>query len=474
MSISKKLAMNSLVQIGGKIVSMVIGLITIKILTVELGVEGFGGYTIILNFLLIFGIIADLGLYIVLTQEIATKNISKNNHDVSNIFTLRTIAAITFIIIIGSIVGMLTNYDAEIKRLIVVGGLGMVFMSMTQVFVGVFQTHLRTDYIVIGETIARLMLMFGVIGLAYFGYFSLSNVVYVFILSNILQFAYTWFGVQKYYKVRLAFDIKYWKYLLKESLPLFIVIAFNLIYYKIDTLMLSLLKSQEAVGYYGVAYKILEILAVFPGMFVGLLLPIFSSHYSQPTVFKKIIKKAMLTITSMAIPVLVGGILMADEAILIVADDSFSPSIIPLRILFGGIFCIFISNLLSHILIGAKLQKKIMLISVSGAFINVLLNLVMIPLYSFTGAAITTTITEMLVMILYFIQVKRYIGYIPTPSTFIWKVLLATIGMGSVLILADDMQILIQLILAVSTFVIIFMLSTSPAQIKQEYNFEVD
>lgn len=474
MSVSKKLAMNSVVQIGGKILSMVIGLVTIKILTVQLGVSGFGGYTTILNFLLIFGIIADLGLYIVLTQEIASDDREKNNHDVSNIFTLRAVSAITSIVVIGSLVGLLTNYDPEIKRLIAFGGFGMVFMSMAQVFVGVFQTHLRTDYIVVGEVISRLTLMLGVIALSTFGYFSLTHVIYIFVVSNFLQFGYTWFGVKKYYQVKIDFDLKYWKYLLKESLPLFIVIAFNLVYYKIDTLMLSLLQSQEAVGYYGVAYKILEILAVFPGMFVGLLLPIFARHHNNPEAFKKLTGKAMLFIMSLAVPVFVGGLLMADEGILVVSDDSFSSSIFPLRILFGGIFCIFISNLLSHILIGAKLQKKIMFISISGAAINVVLNAIMIPKYSFTGAAITTTVTEILVMIMYFIQVKRHIGYIPRPSTFIWKIVAATVAMGGVLWLIDDVHTILQLGAALGTFVGVILLTSSLDEVQREYKIDVE
>jgi O-antigen/teichoic acid export membrane protein len=474
MSVSKKLAMNSVVQIGGKILSMVIGLVTIKILTVQLGVSGFGGYTTILNFLLIFGILADLGLYIVLTQEIATDDKEKNNHDVSNIFTLRAVSAISSIVIIGSLIGLLTNYDPEIKRLIALGGFGMVFMSMAQVFVGVFQTHLRTDYIVVGEVISRLTLMLGVITLSTLGYFSLANVIYIFVFSNFLQFAYTWFGVKKYYQVKPDFDLGYWKYLLGQSLPLFIVIAFNLVYYKIDTLMLSLLQSQEAVGYYGVSYKILEILAVFPGMLVGLLLPIFTKNHKDPEAFRKLTGKSMLFIMSLAIPVFVGGLLMADEGILIVSDDSFNASIFPLRILFGGIFCIFISNLLSHILIGAKLQKKIMFISISGAAINVILNAIMIPLYSFTGAAITTTITETLVMMMYIIQVKRHIGYIPRPSTFIWKVIAATLAMGGVLWLVDDLNTLLQLGAALGTFVGVLLLTSSIDEIQQEYKIDVD
>lgn len=474
MSVSKKLAMNSVVQIGGKMLSMVIGLVTIKILTVQLGVTGFGGYTTILNFLLIFGIIADLGLYIVLTQEIAKEDTDKNNHDVSNIFTLRTVSAITSIVIIGSLIGLLTNYDPEIKRLIALGGFGMVFMSMAQVFVGVFQTHLRTDYIVVGEVISRLTLMLGVITLSALGYFSLANVIYIFVFSNFLQFAYTWFGANKYYIVRPDFDFRYWKYLLAQSLPLFIVIAFNLVYYKIDTLMLSLLQSQEAVGYYGVSYKILEILAVFPGMFVGLLLPIFTRHHTNPKAFKALTRKAMLFIVSLAIPVFIGGLLMADEGILLVSDESFTDSIFPLRILFGGIFCIFISNLLSHILIGAKLQKKIMFISISGAALNVLLNAIMIPLYSFTGAAITTTVTEILVMIMYLVQVKRHIGYIPLPSPFIFKVIIATLAMGGVLFILDDFNTLLQLGAALGTFAGMLLMISSIDEIQQEYKIDVE
>src|SRR3989344_4741679 len=67
----KKIFYNTLLQSVGKAISVAIGLITIAFLTRFLGDEGFGEYTTVISFMGFFGILADLGLYLVTTKEIS-------------------------------------------------------------------------------------------------------------------------------------------------------------------------------------------------------------------------------------------------------------------------------------------------------------------------------------------------------------------------------------------------------------------
>ncbi|MBI4812347.1 oligosaccharide flippase family protein [Candidatus Falkowbacteria bacterium] len=62
MTLSARIAYNTIIQIAGKIISTALGLIAVAIMTRHLGTLGFGQYTTIITFLSFFGIIADLGL----------------------------------------------------------------------------------------------------------------------------------------------------------------------------------------------------------------------------------------------------------------------------------------------------------------------------------------------------------------------------------------------------------------------------
>lgn len=89
---TKKVYSNTLAQIAGKVATALISIFLIKILTNYLDVAGYGLYSKIYNYLSIFSVIADLGLYTITVREISAH---KNDHlkvqnIVGNILTLRT------------------------------------------------------------------------------------------------------------------------------------------------------------------------------------------------------------------------------------------------------------------------------------------------------------------------------------------------------------------------------------------------
>ncbi len=68
---NKKIYTNTLAQIAGKIMTALISIFMIKILTNYLDVAGYGMYSKIYNYLSIFAVIADLGLYTITVRELS-------------------------------------------------------------------------------------------------------------------------------------------------------------------------------------------------------------------------------------------------------------------------------------------------------------------------------------------------------------------------------------------------------------------
>jgi O-antigen/teichoic acid export membrane protein len=237
--------------------------------------------------------------------------------------------------------------------------------------------------------------------------------------------------------------------------------------------MLSIIKDQSAVGLYGSAYKILEVLIALPGMFMGLLLPLFAKYYKQDRErFKHIFQQAFNILTTIAIPLTVGGILLSGNILGLIAGSEFLPATATLQVLFVGIGFIFLGNLMGHILIGAQFQNKSMYIAIIGAFFNVGLNLYLIPRYSYLGAAIATAITEGLVLISYIYLVRRYIQWFPRFQWIHILTLVATAIMGIVLYFIRDWNIFFQSIIAVLVFGIT-LLPLGINRIKQYYAINI-
>lgn len=474
MTLNKKLALNSIIQILGKFVMIGIGFVSIRILTTFLGVDGFGAYVTITNYLIIASVLAEFGFNTLLATEIAGKDEKQISHIVNNLFTFRLVMAVLVIGIIASAsVWAIPAYSREIKILVALGSIGAIGASVSNVLIGVFQTKLRTDKITIGDFLARITLMIGVLALAFLGEVDLFWVMVWYSLAGMVQAIFMITATYKYYPIRLNIDWDYWKQIFKKALPLFVIITFNLIYYRIDTVMLSVMKDQTAVGLYGASYKILEILIALPGMFMGLLLPLFTKYYLQDkTRFQHIFQQAFNILVTVAIPLGVAGILLSSKILDLIAGQEFMPATNTLQVLFIGIGFIFLGNLMGHILISAQLQSKSMYIAIIGAVFNVGLNLYLIPRYSYLGAATATAITEGLVLLSYIYLVRKHIQYFPKFQFIHLITILATILMGVSLYFSADFNIFIQTIIAIIVFGIV-LLPLGINRLKQYYAINI-
>ena len=79
--------------------------------------------------------------------------------------------------------------------------------------------------------------------------------------------------------------------------------------------------------------------------------------------------------------------------------SEFAASAGPLRILSLVIGLVFLNNLNGKVLITLDLQKKGVIVYLSGAVLNIVLNFIFIPKYSYIGASLTTLVTEVIVTV---------------------------------------------------------------------------
>lgn len=442
MRLSQKIALHTTIQSAGKIVSLIIGLLSVGLMTRFLGTEGYGNYNTIITFLSFFSIIADLGLYLLLTREIS-RSPQNQQKIISNIFTLRVFSAF-FVISLAPIIAFFFPYSNEMKIAILGGVAAFIFASLTQVLVGIFQREFKTYVTALGEIASRIVLLIFVALL--FFYVKKDNLILLIVgltLGNFINFLIVFLWGQKLMRIRLSFDKQYWYYVIKESFPLAAAIVLNLIYFRIDTIMLSVMKTPHDVGIYSAAYKILEILVVFPAMFIGVMLPLFSRSITEDLgKFKSHVQQSLNFLIIAAIPTVIGVYVLAKPLIMLIGGEEFEPSVAPLRILIGATGIIFIGNLFGHLIVATGAQRKMVKVYLLGAVLNVGLNIILIGRYSYIGASVATLVTELIVASLSMIVLYGSIQYIPSFKVF-FKASFAGIFMGIILYFIKETSIFI-------------------------------
>lgn len=411
MVIARKIAYNVLVSSISKILATALALISIGLITRYLGKEGFGNYATVLAFFSFFGALADLGLYSVSTREISRPGADEEKI-MSNIFTLRVFSSL-LVLAISPLVVIFFPYPREVKEAIVVIAASFLFSSAYQVLNGVFQKNLAMDKVALSE-LAGKVLQVSLIFIAIKLHLGFSWVVSSLLFYMILSFCLVYFWSRKYIKISFKFDFSYWKIFLKESYPLGIAALITFAYFKMDTIILSVLKSSSDVGIYNAAYKVIENITFFPSMIVGLIFPIISqSIVSDFERFRDISDKTFKVFLVLVVPLIIGTLFLSEGIIGLIGGAGFSESANVLRILIFALAFIFFGNLLNSILIAGSLQKKLMFVLGLAAFLNVISNLVLIPKFSYIGAAGVSVFTEVFVTSATLFLTVRYIKYWP-------------------------------------------------------------
>jgi O-antigen/teichoic acid export membrane protein len=422
MIIARKIAYNVAVSSVAKILSTILALVSIGLITRYLGQEGFGNYATVLAFLSFFTAIADLGLYSTVTREISRVG-NDEKKIIGNVFSLRIIISL-IVLLISPIIVFFFPYPTEVKQAIIIVVVAFLFSSSYQVLNGVFQKNLAMDKVAISELVGKI------IQVLFIFYVIRLNLGFLWIISSLLlnmiiSFTLIYLWSKKYISFAFKFDFIYWKKFIKESYPLGIAAIISFVYFKIDTILLSILKTSAEVGIYNVAYKVIENITFFPAMIVGLVFPIISRNiFSNKERFWEISNKTFKVFWIIVVPLIIGTMFLSDGIVGLIGGEGFFASSAVLRIIIFSLGCIFFSNFFNIILISGNKQKKLMLIMFFGAIFNVTTNLIFIPHYSYLASACISVATELFVVVAAFYVVVKDLGYFPKVDKF-WAILIS-------------------------------------------------
>ncbi len=426
-SVKRKIAFSTLWQFSGKILSTALGLVSVALITRHLGADGYGQYATALSFVAIFSIIADMGLYIYLVREISQEK-ANSEHITNNVFTFRITSA-AVLLGIAPIIALAFPYDNIIWFAILLSTLSYFFISLNQVLIGIFQRRFETKMVAVGEIVGRIVLVTAVIGAVLLD-LGLIAIIISIILGSFANFLLVFFSARRHVKIKLAFDFPFWKQILKVTWPIAISIVLNVIYFKVDTIFLSVMKPERDVGLYGEAYKILEVLIAFPAMFAGLIMPLLSqSAFKDWDKFKQIIRKGFDVMTLIALPIVVAGVILAKPIVVFIGGPEFAEAAPILQILVIATASIFIGNLFANAVVALNKQRQMVWAYLATAALAIILNLLLIPQFTYIGAAWATVATELLIAGLSIWMVWKTSKVLPSLKIF-GKVIIAAIAMG--------------------------------------------
>jgi len=422
MSLARRVLSNTLIQIFGKALTALMSVAIVKIITSYLGVEGYGAYTTVYEFLAFFSIAIDLGLFTIGVREMS-KDETKIPLILGNILSIRTILGV--LILGGSILTafLIPAYQGTFIPLGVAIATITTFLNIINgTLTTVLQVHLKMESsvyaLVIGKIIS-LIYMVWVILISFkdnseAGFYQL---LIAGIIGNAVMLLITYFATRKYTTIHFRFDWIFWREVVGKSLPYGIALILNTIYFRLDVILLSLMKDNMEVGIYGVALRMLEVLMIVPIFFMNAVLPIMTRFLREKN--EKLITLWQYSfdfLFAIGLPILVGTNLLARPIVKLISSEEFLSrpeagfwgSDVALQILMFALLLIFLNTLFSFTLVALEKQAKLLWINLGCVFFKLAVSLAIIPSFGFRGAAVSSVLAEFFILVFVFIIVHKH------------------------------------------------------------------
>jgi O-antigen/teichoic acid export membrane protein len=196
--------------------------------------------------------------------------------------------------------------------------------------------------------------------------------------------------------------------LLRECAPLALSCIFIALYFRIDAVMLHALQDDRAVGLYGGIYRVFEVFAMLAVAFRSVLFPVMARAADGPRdALAVLCRKSLRLHLLFTVLVAVFFTVESRTIITIVLGSQYAPAAMGLSVLIWALPGSFMADTLFHLLIAQRRQALGTWAVGAAAVFNVALNFVLIPRFSFVGAAAATAASELVCFGLLFAIFRR-------------------------------------------------------------------
>ena len=295
---------------------------------------------------------------------------------------------------------------------------GLVFSNLADGFSAVFYAYEKMEYpaaISTVTTVTRvslgalvLLMGWGFVGLAAMSV--VANIISAFILGYLM--------VHHCFRPHLEWDPETGKWMLGTSFPLMINLFLATAFFRIDVLLLKPMQGDAVVGYYSAAYKYIDGLNIIPAYFTRAIFPLMSrfAATARDSLMRAYVL-ALRLLLIIALPIAFGTPFVAGGLIMVLGGAQYLPdSKIALQLIIWFLPFSFVNSVTQYVLIAIDQQRFLTRAFLIGVTFNFVANLLVIPLFSYRGAAVVTVLSELALLIPFYYAVRKHLGKLPWVS----------------------------------------------------------
>ena len=382
-----------------QVIASICGFIWTMLIARYLGVSDYGVLGFAISFTGILGFTMDWGISTHIVRHISTDNDSAPKY-LGNAIPLKSLFALGTIIL-TLIILILMKSNELLITVTLLFSIEMIVKSFVGLLHGSFQAFEEGKYQGISNTIVNTILLIFIL-IAIFTDLGIYGIAISYILANIVALIYCYYVLNKHItKPKFEFDKEFCKKITLLSIPFAITGLLYTVYYSIDVVMLTNIVGNYATGIYNATYKLISVLTLFYTVYTAVIFPVMSKFYKNDKAmllvsFEKSVKYLMLVM----IPLAVATVFYSGDVMTLIYGQEYSAGASVLSILIWTVCLLFISGAANTLLNASHREVTVTKIYAVAAVFNIALNFILIPYLSYNGAALTTVLSDVLIVII--------------------------------------------------------------------------
>ncbi|MEI8061984.1 MAG: flippase [bacterium] len=378
---------------GARILSILISLVATSVIARGLGPSNYGELSYATSFVGLFSFLYSLGIDGILYRELINRP-DKKRELLGSAFAIKIATGILTALVIIVSAFFLSVHDISFVLILVLSS--TFILNSLQIINYEFQSRVESKYPAIAAIIIAVILN----ALKILVIASGKGVLYlalILVLEPILYGAFYWYIYEK----QIGEKISNWKFdrqislsLIRDSWPLIFTGIFAMIYARIDQIFIKHMINSASVGIYDSAVRLTEVWYLIPNIIVSAFFPaIINAKNTSKALYQSRLSRLTKLLILLSVFIALPISLLAPMIINILYGAKFILAAGILQIYIWSIVGTFLINLATQYLIAENKKKSLVLLNVIPMIVNVVLNIIWIPLYGITGAAYATLIS---------------------------------------------------------------------------------
>ena len=385
-SLTAIVARNTAFVLGSQVVLKVLAFLFNVYVVRRLGDVHFGRYSAVMAYVAMFAIFTDWGMSPYAVREMA-KDRSQASWLLPNIVTIRVLFSL-IITILAPLSALWLGKEGDIVLGILIASAGLILYAFQGPLDSALTARERLDYTSIFTMVNQLVfwglgVLLLVSGMGFVGLIiaSLAGVAVVALLSGWTLF--------KLGLGRLVLSARCWPRLFLAALPFGISGIAYVFMQRFDTVLMSFVMTDAAVGWYNVPWMLINmVLLIAQSIAIAMYPSMVRSYAEDPGSLPQVIWQSIKYLLIICLPIAVGGTVLGDRVIVTLYGQDFVNSVPVLQVILWALPSLFLLELLGRVAETLHLERPAARINVINAVITVVLDLILVPTLGILGAAL--------------------------------------------------------------------------------------